>query len=162
MIASKVVVLCGVPYSNQLEINDWTHANNIPFITADTRGLFGYVLYPRGYDKANSNIHQLRFHRFWFEIHLCRPYRWAGFDWYDRFRRQGMQHAIGILIYLTQIFFRTKKGWLLAWMRPAMVLRMVTLWHLLRYKEWRNSMAASRGRWPLKALIHSQSGILLD
>jgi ubiquitin-activating enzyme E1 len=39
----QVVVLCGVSYSNQLEINDWTHANDIPFITADTRGLFGSV-----------------------------------------------------------------------------------------------------------------------
>ena len=39
----QVVVLCGVPYSKQLEVNDWTHANDIPFITADTRGLFGYA-----------------------------------------------------------------------------------------------------------------------
>jgi len=37
----QVVVLCGVPYSKQLEINDWTHANGIPFIAAETRGLFG-------------------------------------------------------------------------------------------------------------------------
>lgn len=39
----QVVVLCGVPYSKQLEINDWTHANGIPFIAAETRGLFGSV-----------------------------------------------------------------------------------------------------------------------
>jgi ubiquitin-activating enzyme E1 len=39
----QVVVLCGVPYSKQLEINDWTHANDIPFIAAETRGLFGSV-----------------------------------------------------------------------------------------------------------------------
>jgi len=39
----QVVVLCGVSYSKQLEINDWTHANDIPFITAETRGLFGSV-----------------------------------------------------------------------------------------------------------------------
>ncbi|KIM83749.1 hypothetical protein PILCRDRAFT_412109 [Piloderma croceum F 1598] len=39
----QVVVLCGVPYSKQLEINDWTHENGIPFIAAETRGLFGSV-----------------------------------------------------------------------------------------------------------------------
>ncbi|KZP12096.1 ubiquitin-activating enzyme E1 [Athelia psychrophila] len=39
----QVVVLCGVPHSKQLEINDWTHANDIPFIAAETRGLFGSV-----------------------------------------------------------------------------------------------------------------------
>ena len=39
----QVVVLCGVPHRKQLEINDWTHANDIPFISADTRGLFGYA-----------------------------------------------------------------------------------------------------------------------
>ena len=39
----QVVVLCGVLHSKQLEINDWTHANGIPFIAADTRGLFGHV-----------------------------------------------------------------------------------------------------------------------
>ncbi|EFI27654.1 ubiquitin activating enzyme [Coprinopsis cinerea okayama7 len=37
----QVVVLCGVPLKKQLEINDWTHANGIPFIAAETRGLFG-------------------------------------------------------------------------------------------------------------------------
>ena len=37
----QVVVLCGVSYTKQLEINDWTHANDIPFIAAETRGLFG-------------------------------------------------------------------------------------------------------------------------
>jgi molybdopterin/thiamine biosynthesis adenylyltransferase len=37
----QVVVLCGVSYAKQLEINDWTHANDIPFIAAETRGLFG-------------------------------------------------------------------------------------------------------------------------
>jgi len=41
LIYCQVVVLCGVPYSKQLEINDWTHANGIPFIAAETRGLFG-------------------------------------------------------------------------------------------------------------------------
>jgi ubiquitin-activating enzyme E1 len=39
----QVVVLCGVPYSKQLEINNWTHANDVPFIAADTHGLFGYA-----------------------------------------------------------------------------------------------------------------------
>ena len=40
----EVVVLTDVPLKKQLEINDWTHQNDIPFIAADTRGLFGYVL----------------------------------------------------------------------------------------------------------------------
>lgn len=39
----QVVVLCGVPYSKQLEINDWTHENGVHFIAAETRGLFGCV-----------------------------------------------------------------------------------------------------------------------
>ncbi|TFK55878.1 ubiquitin activating enzyme [Heliocybe sulcata] len=37
----QVVVLCGVPIAKQLEINDWTHQNGVPFIAAETRGLFG-------------------------------------------------------------------------------------------------------------------------
>jgi ubiquitin-activating enzyme E1 len=37
----QVVVLCGVTYKKQLEINDWTHENGVHFITAETRGLFG-------------------------------------------------------------------------------------------------------------------------
>ncbi|TFK27024.1 ubiquitin activating enzyme [Coprinopsis marcescibilis] len=37
----QVVVLCGVPLKKQLEINEWTHENGIPFIAAETRGLFG-------------------------------------------------------------------------------------------------------------------------
>ncbi|KAI0939237.1 hypothetical protein AcV5_000709 [Taiwanofungus camphoratus] len=37
----QVVVLCGAPLSKQLEINDWTHANSVHFIAAETRGLFG-------------------------------------------------------------------------------------------------------------------------
>jgi molybdopterin/thiamine biosynthesis adenylyltransferase len=40
----QVVVLCGVSYKKQLEINDWTHENGVHFIAAETRGLFGYVL----------------------------------------------------------------------------------------------------------------------
>ncbi|KAF9490522.1 ubiquitin activating enzyme [Pleurotus eryngii] len=39
----QAVVLCGVPYSKQLEINDWTHQNGVHFIAAETRGLFGSV-----------------------------------------------------------------------------------------------------------------------
>ncbi|PFH52661.1 hypothetical protein AMATHDRAFT_74124 [Amanita thiersii Skay4041] len=39
----QVVVLCGVSYNKQLEINDWTHQNGIHFIAAETRGLFGSV-----------------------------------------------------------------------------------------------------------------------
>ncbi|KIO31037.1 hypothetical protein M407DRAFT_241953 [Tulasnella calospora MUT 4182] len=37
----QVVVLTDVPLSKQLEINDWTHANEVPFISANTHGLFG-------------------------------------------------------------------------------------------------------------------------
>jgi len=37
----QVVVLTDVPLSKQLEINDWTHANGVHFISAETRGLFG-------------------------------------------------------------------------------------------------------------------------
>ncbi|KAF8165027.1 ubiquitin activating enzyme [Crassisporium funariophilum] len=36
-----VVVLCGVSYRKQMEINDWTHENGVHFIAAETRGLFG-------------------------------------------------------------------------------------------------------------------------
>ncbi|KAF9008754.1 ubiquitin activating enzyme [Cyathus striatus] len=39
----QVVVLCGVSFEKQLEINDWTHSNNVHFIAAETRGLFGSV-----------------------------------------------------------------------------------------------------------------------
>ena len=39
-------MLCGVPYSKQLEINDWTHLNGVHFIAAETRGLFGYLSVP--------------------------------------------------------------------------------------------------------------------
>ncbi|KAF8974646.1 ubiquitin activating enzyme [Flammula alnicola] len=36
-----VVVLSGVSYKKQLEINDWTHEHGVHFIAAETRGLFG-------------------------------------------------------------------------------------------------------------------------
>ncbi|KAG6331678.1 hypothetical protein ID866_7409 [Astraeus odoratus] len=39
----QAVILCGATYEKQLEINDWTHANGIPFISTDARGLFGFV-----------------------------------------------------------------------------------------------------------------------
>ncbi|KZT12539.1 ubiquitin activating enzyme [Laetiporus sulphureus 93-53] len=39
----QVVVLCGVSLHEQLEINDWTRANGVHFISAETRGLFGSV-----------------------------------------------------------------------------------------------------------------------
>ncbi|KAJ7591324.1 ubiquitin activating enzyme [Mycena floridula] len=39
----QVVVLCGVSLKKQLEINDWTHANGVHFISTETRGLFGSV-----------------------------------------------------------------------------------------------------------------------
>ncbi|KAJ3734375.1 ubiquitin activating enzyme [Lentinula guzmanii] len=39
----QVVVLCNAPYRKQLEINDWTHQNDVPFIATETRGLFGSV-----------------------------------------------------------------------------------------------------------------------
>lgn len=39
--SEQVVVLTGVSWEKQLEINDWTHANDVHFIAAETRGLFG-------------------------------------------------------------------------------------------------------------------------
>ncbi|KAF8528831.1 ubiquitin activating enzyme [Hysterangium stoloniferum] len=39
----QVIVLTDVPLAKQMEINDWTHEHDIPFIAADTRGLFGTV-----------------------------------------------------------------------------------------------------------------------
>ncbi|KAF8742413.1 hypothetical protein AX14_004632 [Amanita brunnescens Koide BX004] len=39
----QVVVLCGVPLRKQVEINEWTHKNDLAFISAETRGLFGSV-----------------------------------------------------------------------------------------------------------------------
>ncbi|ORY04205.1 ubiquitin-activating emzyme E1 [Basidiobolus meristosporus CBS 931.73] len=39
----KVVVLTECPLEQQLEINDYTHENDIYFISADVRGLFGSV-----------------------------------------------------------------------------------------------------------------------
>jgi len=39
----QVVVLCGVPYRKQMEINDWAHKNGVHFIAAETHGLFGSV-----------------------------------------------------------------------------------------------------------------------
>ncbi|EGO01702.1 hypothetical protein SERLA73DRAFT_103641 [Serpula lacrymans var. lacrymans S7.3] len=41
--AFQAVVLCGVSYAKQLEINDWTHQNGVFFVSAETRGLFGSV-----------------------------------------------------------------------------------------------------------------------
>lgn len=38
---AQVIVLTGASIEKQLEINDWTHQNDIPFIAADTNGLFG-------------------------------------------------------------------------------------------------------------------------
>jgi ubiquitin-activating enzyme E1 len=37
----QVVVLTNAPLSLQLEINKWTHANDVHFIAAETHGLFG-------------------------------------------------------------------------------------------------------------------------
>ncbi|KAG6833805.1 hypothetical protein H0H87_011739 [Tephrocybe sp. NHM501043] len=37
----QVIVLCGVSYEKQLEINDWTHQHGVHFIAVETRGLFG-------------------------------------------------------------------------------------------------------------------------
>nr|GAT53895.1 predicted protein [Mycena chlorophos] len=39
----QAIVLCGVPWSKQVEINNWTHENGVFFIAAETRGLFGSV-----------------------------------------------------------------------------------------------------------------------
>lgn len=44
LLVSQVVVLVNAPLQKQLEINDWTHQNGVHFITAGTRGLFGYVI----------------------------------------------------------------------------------------------------------------------
>ncbi|QRW16453.1 Ran-specific GTPase-activating protein 1 [Rhizoctonia solani] len=38
----QAVILTDVPLSKQLEINDWTHENGVHFISAETRGLFGF------------------------------------------------------------------------------------------------------------------------
>jgi ubiquitin-activating enzyme E1 len=38
----QVVVLVNAPLQKQLEINDWTHQNDVHFIAAGTHGLFGY------------------------------------------------------------------------------------------------------------------------
>lgn len=48
-------MLTDVPLAKQLEINDWTHQKNIPFIAADTRGLFGCVPHNR-YSTAQPYI----------------------------------------------------------------------------------------------------------
>ncbi|TPX40486.1 hypothetical protein SeMB42_g05975 [Synchytrium endobioticum] len=39
----QVVVATDMPLREKLEINAFTHAHNIKFIAADTRGLFGYI-----------------------------------------------------------------------------------------------------------------------
>ncbi|KAG9057382.1 hypothetical protein FS842_007083 [Serendipita sp. 407] len=39
----QVVVLTNAPLSLQLQLNEWTHANGVHFIAAETRGLFGSV-----------------------------------------------------------------------------------------------------------------------
>ena len=44
LFVSQVVVLVNAPLHKQLEIDDWTHQNDVHFITAGTRGLFGYVI----------------------------------------------------------------------------------------------------------------------
>ncbi|KAI6034062.1 ubiquitin activating enzyme [Pisolithus microcarpus] len=43
MIRPFQVILCSASYEKQLEINDWTHANGVHFISAEVRGLFGSV-----------------------------------------------------------------------------------------------------------------------
>jgi len=44
LIYSKVVVLVNQSLEKQLEINDWTHANGVHFIAAETHGLFSYAV----------------------------------------------------------------------------------------------------------------------
>ncbi|KAI9447756.1 ubiquitin activating enzyme [Lactarius indigo] len=39
----QVVVLVNAPLQKQLEIDDWTHQNDVHFIAAGTHGLFGYA-----------------------------------------------------------------------------------------------------------------------
>ena len=36
--------MANAPLAKQLEINDWTHTNGVHFISAESRGLFGYVV----------------------------------------------------------------------------------------------------------------------
>lgn len=43
LTAAQVVVLTDAGLARQLEIDDFTHANGIQFISADVRGLFGSV-----------------------------------------------------------------------------------------------------------------------
>jgi hypothetical protein len=37
-------VLVNAPLQKQLEIDEWTHQNEVHFIAAGTHGLFGYVI----------------------------------------------------------------------------------------------------------------------
>lgn len=46
----QVVVLTNVSLEEQVKINNFTHSNNIKFITTDTRGLFGNVFVDFGQD----------------------------------------------------------------------------------------------------------------
>lgn len=46
----QVVVLTDVSLEEQVKINNFTHSNNIKFITTDTRGLFGNVFVDFGQD----------------------------------------------------------------------------------------------------------------
>ncbi|KAI9193586.1 uncharacterized protein BJ171DRAFT_251536 [Polychytrium aggregatum] len=49
----QCVVVTDTPLNKQLEINDFTHSRNIRFISADTRGLFGYTFNDFG---TNFNV----------------------------------------------------------------------------------------------------------
>ncbi|KAK9450887.1 uncharacterized protein V1518DRAFT_436873 [Limtongia smithiae] len=46
----QVIVLTETPLETQFKINEFTHAHNIKFISADTRGLFAYIFNDFGTD----------------------------------------------------------------------------------------------------------------
>ena len=39
----KAVVAAGIPLSAQLKVNEYCHKNKIPYVSAETRGLFGNI-----------------------------------------------------------------------------------------------------------------------
>jgi ubiquitin-activating enzyme E1 len=48
------VVLVGAPLETQLRVNEFCHSKNIPFITADTYGLFAWTFADFG---SSFNVH---------------------------------------------------------------------------------------------------------
>lgn len=56
LTAFQVVVVTETPLAKQLEINDFTHANGIKFISADIRGLFGMAFCDFGEEFVVSDV----------------------------------------------------------------------------------------------------------